>query len=179
MSSRARRTGRRQAPRPRCRMRPARGPGPGSAPGGRDWVAGWWVAHSWDAPSMAWPGVPPPQSAGASLRALLRRVKFCKDGASAGRPRRYRAAVRVVSPAALWDYWPRFQDRAMNEAAVTHDSVAAPGGAALVAALGARSIVLVGMMGSGKSSIGRRLAARLAVSFCAADSGKREARRRD
>jgi shikimate kinase len=40
----------------------------------------------------------------------------------------------------------------------------------LVAALGARSIVLVGMMGSGKSSIGRRLAARLAVPFVDADS---------
>jgi shikimate kinase len=58
----------------------------------------------------------------------------------------------------------------MNEAAVTHDSVAAPGDGALVAALGARSIVLVGMMGSGKSSIGRRLAARLAVPFVDADS---------
>jgi shikimate kinase len=63
----------------------------------------------------------------------------------------------------------------MNEAAVTHDSVAAPGDAALVAALGARSIVLVGMMGSGKSSIGRRLAARLAVPFVDADSEIEEA----
>jgi len=35
--------------------------------------------------------------------------------------------------------------------------------AAIVAALGSRSIVLVGMMGAGKSSIGRRLAARLAT----------------
>jgi len=58
----------------------------------------------------------------------------------------------------------------MNEVAVPHDSVAAPADAALVAALGARSIVLVGMMGSGKSSIGRRLAARLAVPFVDADS---------
>jgi shikimate kinase len=35
--------------------------------------------------------------------------------------------------------------------------------------LGARSIVLVGMMGAGKSSIGRRLAARLGLRFIDAD----------
>ena len=40
----------------------------------------------------------------------------------------------------------------------------------LVRALGPRSIVLVGMMGAGKSSIGRRLAARLAIAFVDADS---------
>jgi shikimate kinase len=39
----------------------------------------------------------------------------------------------------------------------------------IVAALGRRSIVLIGMMGAGKSSIGRRLAARLAVPFVDAD----------
>jgi shikimate kinase len=43
-------------------------------------------------------------------------------------------------------------------------------GAAIVAALGARSVVLVGMMGAGKSSIGRRLAGRLAVAFVDADN---------
>jgi shikimate kinase len=43
-------------------------------------------------------------------------------------------------------------------------------GAAIVAALGARSVVLVGMMGAGKSSIGRRLAARLGVAFVDADN---------
>ena len=47
---------------------------------------------------------------------------------------------------------------------------AAPNGAALVAALGRRSIVLVGMMGAGKSSIGRRVAARLAIPFVDADA---------
>lgn len=41
---------------------------------------------------------------------------------------------------------------------------------ALVRALGPRSLVLVGMMGAGKSSIGRRLAARLAIPFVDADS---------
>lgn len=42
--------------------------------------------------------------------------------------------------------------------------------AAIRAALGARSIVLVGMMGAGKSSIGRRLATRLGMPFVDADS---------
>jgi shikimate kinase len=41
---------------------------------------------------------------------------------------------------------------------------------AIVAALGARSVVLVGMMGAGKSSIGRRLATRLAIPFVDADA---------
>ena len=41
---------------------------------------------------------------------------------------------------------------------------------AVVRALGSRSIVLVGMMGAGKSSIGRRLAARLGIPFVDADS---------
>jgi len=42
--------------------------------------------------------------------------------------------------------------------------------AAIVAALGQRSVVLVGMMGAGKSSIGRRLALRLGVPFVDADT---------
>ncbi len=42
--------------------------------------------------------------------------------------------------------------------------------AEIVAALGARLIVLVGMMGAGKSTIGRRLAARLGLSFIDADT---------
>jgi shikimate kinase len=46
----------------------------------------------------------------------------------------------------------------------------APQEAALNAALGRRSIVLVGMMGAGKSSIGRRLAQRLQVRFVDADA---------
>jgi len=58
----------------------------------------------------------------------------------------------------------------MPEAAVTDQTLATPDAAALIAALGGRSIVLVGMMGSGKSSIGRRLAARLAIPFVDADS---------
>jgi len=41
---------------------------------------------------------------------------------------------------------------------------------ALTAALGRRSIVLIGIMGAGKSSIGRRLAARLNLPFVDADA---------
>jgi shikimate kinase/3-dehydroquinate synthase len=40
----------------------------------------------------------------------------------------------------------------------------------LVAALGGRSIVLVGMMGAGKTSVGRRLAVRLGLPFVDADA---------
>jgi shikimate kinase len=41
---------------------------------------------------------------------------------------------------------------------------------AIVAALGRRAIVLVGMMGAGKSSVGRRLAGRLGLAFVDADA---------
>jgi shikimate kinase len=41
--------------------------------------------------------------------------------------------------------------------------------AAITAALGRRSVVLVGMMGAGKSTIGRRLSARLRLRFLDAD----------
>ena len=42
--------------------------------------------------------------------------------------------------------------------------------AAIVRALGRRSVVLVGMMGAGKSSVGRRLASRLGIDFIDADT---------
>ena len=51
---------------------------------------------------------------------------------------------------------------------VTHND-ASPDGA-LLTALGRRSVVLVGMMGAGKSSIGRRLASRLSIPFVDADA---------
>jgi hypothetical protein len=44
-----------------------------------------------------------------------------------------------------------------------------PQEAEITAALGRRSIVLIGMMGAGKSTIGRRLAARLRLPFLDAD----------
>jgi shikimate kinase len=58
----------------------------------------------------------------------------------------------------------------MPDVAVHNSVVAAPAEAALLATLGKRSIVLVGMMGAGKSSIGRRLAARLGIAFVDADA---------
>jgi len=56
----------------------------------------------------------------------------------------------------------------MSHGATHH--VAARPEAAIVAALGRRSVVLVGMMGAGKSSIGRRVALRMGVPFVDADA---------
>jgi shikimate kinase len=58
----------------------------------------------------------------------------------------------------------------MGEIAAHNAAVAPPQVTALLAALGRRSIVLVGMMGAGKSSIGRRLAQRLGIGFVDADA---------
>jgi len=63
----------------------------------------------------------------------------------------------------------RHRNRIMDEVA-TQEAVVTPLDAALLAALGRRSVVLVGMMGAGKSSIGRRLAQRLGIGFVDADA---------
>jgi shikimate kinase len=52
----------------------------------------------------------------------------------------------------------------------TTQQLASPPEAIIAEALGRRSIVLVGMMGSGKSSIGRRVALRLGMPFVDADT---------
>jgi shikimate kinase len=52
----------------------------------------------------------------------------------------------------------------------THAATAAPHMTDFLAALGKRSIVLVGIMGAGKSSIGKRLAVRLGIPFVDADT---------
>jgi shikimate kinase len=57
----------------------------------------------------------------------------------------------------------------MSETAISA-SASAPPDAEISAALGARSVVLVGMMGAGKSTIGRRLSARLRLPFIDADT---------
>src|SRR5712671_2042679 len=51
----------------------------------------------------------------------------------------------------------------------TPASASTPAEAEIMAALGTRSVVLVGMMGAGKSTIGRRLSARLRLPFLDAD----------
>jgi shikimate kinase len=58
----------------------------------------------------------------------------------------------------------------MTDIALQNAPYAVPPAAAIRAALERRSIVLVGMMGVGKSSIGRRLAARLEIPFVDADT---------
>src|SRR5271156_7199142 len=58
----------------------------------------------------------------------------------------------------------------MTDITIQNDTNEQASAAAILGLLGPRSIVLVGMMGVGKSSIGRRLAARLGVPFVDADS---------
>jgi shikimate kinase len=58
----------------------------------------------------------------------------------------------------------------MSDIAVKNDENPPVSAAAILARLGRRSIVLIGMMGVGKSSIGRRLGARLGVPFVDADA---------
>lgn len=53
---------------------------------------------------------------------------------------------------------------------VSPSAVSATQDAEIAAALGGRSVVLVGMMGAGKSTIGRRLSLRLALPFLDADA---------
>jgi 3-dehydroquinate synthase len=63
---------------------------------------------------------------------------------------------------------PRPLSDKMSERVLPASTRATPE-AEITVALGARSIVLVGMMGAGKSTIGRRLAARLGLPFLDAD----------
>jgi shikimate kinase len=58
----------------------------------------------------------------------------------------------------------------MTDITIQNSTAGQTAATAILSLLGSRSIVLVGMMGVGKSSIGRRLAARLGVPFVDADS---------
>jgi shikimate kinase len=58
----------------------------------------------------------------------------------------------------------------MTDIATQNEAAGQVSATAILSLLGSRSIVLVGMMGVGKSSIGRRLAARLGVPFVDADT---------
>src|ERR1039458_462808 len=58
----------------------------------------------------------------------------------------------------------------MTDIAIQNDVNATVSAATILPLLARRSIVLVGMMGVGKSSVGRRLAARLAIPFVDADT---------
>lgn len=57
----------------------------------------------------------------------------------------------------------------MTDIALQNDTNLAASTATVLARLERRSVVLVGMMGAGKSSVGRRLAARLGIPFVDAD----------
>jgi shikimate kinase len=58
----------------------------------------------------------------------------------------------------------------MSDITIQNDADAGALAAGILNGLGPRSIVLIGMMGVGKSSVGRRLAARLSIPFVDADS---------
>jgi len=58
----------------------------------------------------------------------------------------------------------------MTDVALQNDANAPASAAAILARLGRRSIVLIGMMGVGKSAVGRRLAARMNIPFVDADT---------
>jgi shikimate kinase len=58
----------------------------------------------------------------------------------------------------------------MTDIALQNDAVTQASAVAIQARLDRRSIVLVGMMGVGKSSVGRRVAGRLAIPFVDADT---------
>src|SRR5258705_945218 len=80
------------------------------------------------------------------------------------RPRSGRRDKRFMGclDAGFVEPWPRISkvDVVSNRATQQAGRKATPE-AAIAAGLGLRSIVLVGMMGAGKSSVGRRLAQRL------------------
>src|SRR5262245_47548367 len=95
-------------------------------------------------------------------------ASVCYEGASPWRVRRERERERERESSFVGAQASPVGLKTMPQGA-TPDLAARPE-AAVTTALGRRSIVLVGMMGSGKSSIGRRVALRLGIPFVDADA---------
>ena len=76
---------------------------------------------------------------------------------------------RLVGRLLHWNK-ARRQDRSQFMTETTQPAIPTSPEAEIIAALGIRLIVLVGMMGAGKSTVGRRLAARLKLPFVDADN---------
>src|SRR5262252_7193768 len=74
-----------------------------------------------------------------------------------------RGSTRICRGWYIRSHCAIFSEPSMADAALEKAATGAPPEATVVAALGRRSMVLVGMMGAGKSSVGRRLAARLGI----------------
>jgi shikimate kinase len=90
--------------------------------------------------------------------------------------RRFGRNSRVVSGRRLWNRGRRnrrldiLEPDELSQQVVASPRRCAPLESAIVAELGKRSIVLVGMMGAGKSSVGRRLSQRMGIPFVDADA---------
>ena len=86
-------------------------------------------------------------------------------------PGRRRKRLHLVAAGMLYGAAnPNAEVPEMSDIALHRGASQIPPEPAVVAALRGRSIVLVGMMGAGKSSVGRRLAARLGIPFVDADA---------
>jgi shikimate kinase len=83
-----------------------------------------------------------------------------------GQPSRLSQLLVYGTVASIWN--TNMVNTAVQKTAENGPESALSG--AIVRALAGRSVVLVGMMGAGKSSIGRRLAARLGIPFVDADA---------
>jgi shikimate kinase len=76
----------------------------------------------------------------------------------------------IVSLRRLWDLGAESGILPMSDIALQKKEAKMASERAIVPLLGARSVVLIGMMGAGKSAIGRKLAARLGIPFIDADA---------